>query len=508
MSHLPDAMSAAAYFLTLTLLLLAYPCAEQVRSGGAPASLHPNADPVARRINALLRLDSANRAGQPAWPLQSRAEVLRLYGSAPAAQWTRPGGRLAPAAETALGLLSNAPAYGLQPGYYGTALLRALRDSLAASSADSVQAARQARFDVYLSDAVLTLMRDLHRGRLHPYTPSPQEQTTGRAFRAADQLRLALTADSVAATVLACQPRHRAYRQLQQALARWLQGPDSTGQTDARRQAQYAQAALNLERWRWQAIPDSEYVLINIPAFELLVVRADSVVRRHRVIVGKPPTPTPTLRSRITHFTLAPDWHVPRSIATKEILPRLQADPGYLARNGYTLYSPAGAMLDPFRINWAAVTPQHFAYVIRQSAGCDNALGNIVFRFPNPYSVYLHDTPMRQYFDQPQRAFSHGCIRLEQPLQLAAYLLRREGRAVHLPDEAACARQPRPRHVPLRRPMPLHVCYATCAAERGRLRFYPDIYHRDVALRRAMFDRAADTIKTLTNSALNHDIGH
>ncbi|OON69936.1 hypothetical protein B0919_04080 [Hymenobacter sp. CRA2] len=488
------------------MLLLAHPCTEQVSGGRFPADPVPQADPVAYRLRALLLPDSAARVGAPALSLQSRAEVLALYGPAPAAQWTRPDGQPTPAADTVLRLLRNAPSFGLQPAYYGVAALRALRDSLAVSSADSAQASRQARFDVALSDAVLTLMRDLHRGRLHPYTASPQEQATGRAFRAAERLRPVLAANRVAAAVLACQPQHRAYRQLQQALARWLQQPDSAASAGAPHR--YAQAALNLERWRWQAIVDSDYVLINIPAYELLVVRADSLVRRHRVVVGKPATPTPTLRSAIRSFTLAPDWHVPRSIATKEILPRLKADPGYLARNGYTLYSLQGAMLDPLRINWATVTAQQFPYLIRQSAGCDNALGNIVFRFPNPYSVYLHDTPMRQYFEQPQRAFSHGCIRLEQPLQLAAYLLRRDGSPVRLPDEAACARQPRPRQVPLRRPMPLYVCYATCDAEWGQLRFYPDIYHRDDALRQAMLSSTSAGSKILMDNTLKDDISH
>ncbi|GAB2955280.1 hypothetical protein GCM10027048_21250 [Hymenobacter coalescens] len=288
--------------------------------------------------------------------------------------------------------------------------------------------------------------------------------------------------------MLACQPPHREYRQLQAALARWLRRPVPPDSAAAFR-TRYEQVALNLERWRWEAIPDSEYVLVNLPAYELYVVRADSVHRRHRVVVGKPETPTPTLSSRIRYFTLAPDWHVPRSIATREILPHLRAHPGYLARHHYLLYDQQGHLLDPYRINWAQVSARAFPYTIRQSAGCDNALGNVVFRFTNPYAVYLHDTPMRQFFEQPRRAFSHGCIRLERPLQLAAYLLQREGRAVRLPSETECARQSRPRHVALQRPMPLHVRYSTCAAENGQLRFYPDVYQRDAHLRRVLFAR-------------------
>ena len=228
-------------------------------------------------------------------------------------------------------------------------------------------------------------------------------------------------------------------------------------------------------------------MLVNLPACELLLVAHDSVLRRFRVVVGKPATPTPTLSSVIDYFTLAPDWHVPRSIAVKEMLPRLRRDPGYFARNNYALYDERGQLLDPQRINWAGVSAHNFLYTVRQSAGCDNALGNIVFRFANPYAVYVHDTPLREVFAQPYRALSHGCIRLEQPMQLAAYLLRRGGQRVQLPTEAECARQPRPRNVPLRRSIWLFVRYATCTAESGHLRFLPDIYHRDEVIRRGLF---------------------
>ena len=134
------------------------------------------------------------------------------------------------------------------------------------------------------------------------------------------------------------------------------------------------------------------------------------------------------------------------------------------------------------------MTPENFAYSMHQSSGCDNALGNIVFRFNNPYSVYLHDTPVRQLFEQPQRALSHGCMRLSGPMRLAAYLLRREGRTVRLPTEAECAKQSEPQHFLLRRPMPFYVRYLTCAADAGgQLHFFPDLYHHDEALRRALF---------------------
>ncbi|MBD2768375.1 L,D-transpeptidase family protein [Hymenobacter sp. BT664] len=427
-------------------------------------------------------------AASPA--LQAGPEVRAFYAPACAPAWTTPADTLNPDALAALRLLGRAAEFGL-PADYLPAPLLALRDSLRLPAAPRQRAWQLARLEIGLSDAVLRFMRDLHRGRLRPYTMPARSKGGKEQWQSVAVLQAALGQGRVTAAMLSGQPVNREYQQLQQALAQWLAQPAPPDSAAARR-AQYEKAALNLERWRWEAWgPVPEYVYINLPAYELQVVANDAVVRHHRVIVGKPETPTPTLSSTIRYFTLAPDWHVPHSIATKEMLPRLKENPGYLGLNNLSLYDERGRWLDPYSINWVAVTAAHFPYTIRQSAGCENALGNVVFRFANPYSVYLHDTPMRQYFDRPTRAFSHGCIRLAEPLALAAYLLHREGRSVQLPNEAACARQPQPHDVRLRRPLPLFVRYATCVGEAGHLRFFPDVYGRDEAVRRNLFEAGA-----------------
>ena len=448
-----------------------------------PSILQPAS--VGEALRALLDTAASGRAAADArLGLQVGPQVREFYGTSPAPRWTQGTDSLTAEAADLLTLFKQASDYGLRAEDYASRRLLALRDSLHQRTAAGLSA-RQARFEVYLTDAALRFMLDLHRGRLQLHQSSPTERASGHPLQPAQKLRTGLTAGQLTAAVLACQPRHREYRRLQAALARWLRQP-AAPDSAARRQAQYEQVALNLERWRRETIPDSAYLLINIPAFALQVVSADSVLRQHRVIVGKPQTSTPTLSSVIRHFTLAPDWHVPRSIATKEILPRLKQDVGYLARNNFAVYDARGRLLDPYQINWQQVTARSFAYTIRQSAGCDNALGNIVFRFQNPYSIYLHDTPVRQAFQQPFRALSHGCIRVEHPFQLATFLLRRGGQNVPLPSEDECARQPRPQEVQLAQPMAVHIRYATCAAEGGQLRFYPDIYGHDAALRRQL----------------------
>ena len=469
---------------------------EEAPAAVATRALRPDsgrAGPVGPWIWALLDTTAAGslRAANARLGLLAAAEVRQFFGADCAPAWTPPTDSLNPDAAAALACLAHAADYGLSPASYHQSRLRALRDSLArpvgaGAGPLAARARQQAALEVYLADAVLRLMRDLSRGRLHSYTPTAREKAAGPAGQPAAGLRAALAAHRVPEALNDAQPANREYRQLQQALVRWLAQPVAPDSV-ARHQARFQQAALNLERWRWSPIADAEYVLINLPAYELLVVAHDSVRRRHRVIVGKPETPTPTLSSQITYFTLAPDWHVPNSIATKEVLPRLRKNPGYLARNNMTLYNRRGQVLNPYRINWARVPAANFPYTFRQSACCDNALGNIVFRFPNPYSVYLHDTPARQLFEQPARAFSHGCMRMAEPLQLAAYLLRRAGQSMQLPSEEACARQPTPRDVTLRRTIPIHVRYATCTVVGGQLRFLPDIYHRDEVIRQGLF---------------------
>ncbi|MFC7670990.1 hypothetical protein ACFQT0_29045 [Hymenobacter humi] len=217
------------------------------------------------------------------------------------------------------------------------------------------------------------------------------------------------------------------------------------------------------------------------------------MLHAHRVIIGKPGTPTPTFSSRFTSFTVAPEWHVPQSIATRQILPYLQAnaragsDQDFLAENNYTLYNAKGQQVKPTAVNWLKVTPKNFPYTIRQNPGCGNLLGNIIFHFRNPYGLYLSDASEFREFERPYRALEQGCMHLDRPMRLAAYLLGPDTARAALPTEAECEVAPTPRSFYLMRPVPLHVRYATCAVIAGKLRFYPDVYGQDAILRRQLF---------------------
>ena len=174
-----------------------------------------------------------------------------------------------------------------------------------------------------LTDGLLAFAVHLRQGRLRAFTPSPLEKAVV-PFNPAAWLARALAAPDFAAALLQCQPQQREYQQLQQALARWHRHPASSDAGQRSRRAR--QMAQTLERWRWMAIPDAEYVLVNLPAYQLEVVRRGRVLQTHRLVIGRPTSPTPTLSSRLTSFTVAPEWREPHRIATVQVLPYLQAN--------------------------------------------------------------------------------------------------------------------------------------------------------------------------------------
>ena len=478
-------------FVLLTFALLSLSAA---RPGAGP---RPTPGPVQdapadmpARIRALLADTLAGRAETLllAQGRQSRAFYRRRAYSPVWCDARQPSAQ----GRAALALLTRAEDFGLLPSLYPVGALQALVDSLAPAPASERRGAQLARYEVLLTDGLLAFAVHLRRGRLRAFTPSPLEKA-GVPFVPAAWLARALAAPDFAPALLQCQPQQREYQQLQQALARWRRHPVGADAGPRRRRAR--QLALTLERWRWEAIPAADYVLVNLPAYQLEVVRHGRVLQTHRLVIGRPANPTPTLSSRLTSFTVAPEWRVPRRIATGQILPYLQANArtpsehDFLADNNYRLFDAQGKELSAAGVDWSAVTAQNFPYTLRQSPGCGNLLGNVIFPFANPYGVYLNDGPDPQRFERPYRALGHSCLQLQHPMQLAAYLLGPDAARAGLPTEAQCEAAPRPRSFYLRRPVALYVRYATCAVVAGRLRFYADVYGQDERLSRQLFGR-------------------
>jgi len=250
------------------------------------------------------------------------------------------------------------------------------------------------------------------------------------------------------------------------------------------------QLELNLERWRW--LPNDlgrRHIIVNIAAYELEVVDEDTVVLAMRVVVGRPFNRTPVLSDTMRHLVLNPYWHVPRNIAAQELLPKVERNREYLTRYKVRVFPSSGpdaGEIDPATVNWPAIRPTHFPFWLRQDPGPLNALGRIKFVFLNKYSVYLHDTPSRPLFEESQRDFSHGCIRIEQPIALAVYLLRQNPRWTRDSILSALG-DAVDRTVPLPEPMPIHLLYWTAWADGdGTIEFRRDIHGRDPPLWKAL----------------------
>jgi murein L,D-transpeptidase YcbB/YkuD len=191
----------------------------------------------------------------------------------------------------------------------------------------------------------------------------------------------------------------------------------------------------------------------------------------------------------MTYVEINPYWNVPPSIARNELLPKIKADPGYLAANNFELlsdWSESASVLDPRRIDWSRVRPETFAYKVRQGPGPGNALGHIKFMFPNQFNVYLHDTPARSLFSRDERDFSHGCIRVQDPEQFGAFVLAKQPGWSLAQIEAAIATGKR-MIVPLDTPLPVHLAYLTAWVNKdGSVHFRRDVYGRDAILAAAL----------------------
>jgi L,D-transpeptidase YcbB len=211
-----------------------------------------------------------------------------------------------------------------------------------------------------------------------------------------------------------------------------------------------------MEMWRWEPRDmGEERIEVNVPDFSLRVLKGDQTLHRARIIVGKPETQTPIFSNAMRYILMNPSWTVPPSIIKKEMLPKLAKDPDYLTDLGYE------------------VTQHGDTITVKQPPGEDNALGRIAFMFPNEHSVYLHDTPSRSLFASARRAFSHGCVRVDQPMALAEIVMG-AGWSERRLDALVGGEE---RTLMLPRPVPIHIEYFTAFVDNeGALQLRDDLY--------------------------------
>lgn len=449
--------------LTLVLLVSAPAQARNLRE---PA--RARAQQLDSHIGTALDAFYAERRGRHAW--------LR-----PKSFWRR----AAPTArvDELLAALDGAERFGLDPQRYRA---RELRERVETAYRDGEPDEKTTdALELALSEAFLTLASDLSRGRVDPkrlgipwHGERPEPELAPLLERALGR--------GVGDALTSAEPPHPEYRRLVESLARAREQKAAP--------ADLERIALNLERWRWAPRElGARHVRVNVPAFALALHEPGGRLPvEMRVVVGQEGWGTPILSDAIESIELNPYWNVPSSIAVEELVPKLRDDPELLAEQDYEVVSGWNGDAKPVdveSVDWDDFEDEDPKLRIRQRPGPANQLGRIKFVLPNPLNIYLHDTPAQQGFERSDRDLSHGCIRLERPLDLAFHLLR--GHPDWSPDAIRRAVDSgKHTEIRLAEPVPVHLFYWTAVArEDGSVETFDDLYGIDEKLRAALAKR-------------------
>ncbi len=396
----------------------------------------------------------------------------------------------APADAAMLQALDALSAHGLDPAFY---------------TADGAGA----------REAWLLAATHLRRGVLDPKTLAPRQEADMALAATLEALPPESDAAAYRAALEALAPASPLYAALTAELERQKGALPNAADPEAAStaQAQIASVLASLERLRWlprETTPKQIYA--NIPSFEVIALSGETEVSRHAAIFGELKRQTPEFSDSIAYLEFSPWWNVPASMARNDKLPQFQNDPGAIARLGYRILDSAGKVVDAANIDWAAVSASAFPYRIRQAPGPANALGRVKFMFPNRYSVYLHDTPDPGLFSHEQRAFSAGCIRVQDALELAEWVLEDTPEWDRAEIDAAVASGTETRAT-LAAPMSIHIVYLTAfPAADGSISYAPDVYGRDANILPALAsytgDFAADAMSGEGRDAAQENARH
>jgi L,D-transpeptidase YcbB len=525
--------------LTLALILLVSTSYE--RNGGGSSGLKPEfispAATAALRGNVTdpAWMDRPIIHGDRILAGEGIAIFYRLNDYKPV--WTCENG-LSRRAGGFLELIEQARYYGLEPGHYHLTAIRDLMRSMDDQTPTGDRLAMGTELELLITDAALSFMVNLQSG----YRALDTSLFVMAEFADLPAvLYHGVRQDQVREKILSVQPQFIEYQQLQEATGTFVRAHSLTGEctviqypvqdsgrfmeqvrealiaqgylknnrhdqdvAEALRQFQhfhglepdgepgintvealgqstlfkYRKLALNLDRLRKQESFDSTWVYVNIPAYQLRIYSRNSLKDTFRVIVGQPSSPTPQLTARMEAIITNPVWFVPKSITMNEILPKIKADTGYLRKNGFRILDDQYRTVNERSLDLGSLSGENFNYTLRQNRGSDNALGKVKFIFPNPYAIYLHDTPGKALFAKDIRAFSHGCIRIKDPERFAGYILHEINKDDT--DMTALIRNGQHREINIAADLPIQIRYITCEGDgTGNLYFYKDIYGID-----------------------------
>ncbi len=371
--------------------------------------------------------------------------ALAMAGAAAFAQEPRPEHWDAATAETLLSYIQHINDQGLNPADYEPAQLK---NAIAAGDPATLEKQATESFGLVAEDLAIGHVPPGQRGK---YYIAPNSVDPNLIARMID---IAITAHQVGWVLDSFAPQNPEYAALRAALA----GPD--GADPAKRRALRA----TLERWRWfPHNPGGRYLLVNIPEFRLRLIENGKDVDDHKVIVGKPNKQTPQFQTKAIGVILNPAWHVPQSIIAESVGSLVRNRPGTASSRGYVWKTVSGHL------------------EVTQGPGPGNSLGQMKLDMPNPLVVFIHDTPSKSLFDKDQRTFSHGCIRTQNPFDLAEKLLAPVGWDRARIDATVASRVTT--HVKLAAPLPVYVVYMTAVPQPdGTIAYLKDPYKLDATL--------------------------
>ena len=355
---------------------------------------------------------------------------------------------------------------------------------------------QQARFEIMLTDAMVSFANHIHFGKYNPQFAASKIDKEELPFSAINLINKSLISKDFMLTMISAQPKNMLYQNLQSRMH--LVAGVQLGDCYEFPEGEVRKMALNMERLRWAALDTDNFIQVNIPSYKLSFYHKGEV-DTFRVVVGKAGNPTPTLNSNIKYFTTVPEWKVPQKIFVKELLPKAIRDTAYLTNNHYSIYNEAGMLINPNKIYLKKIKQAPQRYRATQSAGCDNALGQVVFRFANIYDIYLHDTPQQDFFYRKNRALSHGCVRLQNAVKLARLLLINDDAQKMLPTMQKALDNGIKKNFFLKKPIPIAVTYLTCEVVDGKLVVYNDIYELDNSLDMLLYKKGDETLKISQN---------
>ena len=335
----------------------------------------------------------------------------------------------------------------------------------------SADSPRIKTLDRFFTDAAIAWCADLYRGTgigshvsFDGISGKYIEQENNYLVRS---LAVSDSAPALAAFMQSLVPNQQEYSSLKTEL-QYQSGQNATVK------CRQLSSALNIFRWIHH-FKFEKCVVINIASATFRYYESDSLQLASKVVVGKPSTRTPRFAAWCNEVVLYPYWNVPRSIAVKELLPLFKRIPSLIDTLDMQVLNELGVVIDHHALNWASFSPAWFPFRVRQATGCNNALGVVKFNLISPYSVYMHDTNLKSAFLTAYRYYSHGCIRVENPVGLAGRLLPRQVDSSFL---KACYKDQLPVTLRLDNPVPVFVVYATAEANlAGIVSYYRDIYH-------------------------------